>query len=343
MKMKKLAASVMVLAACGFAGSASADFVVIDTGVDMIPGVPNPPNDADNLTEPFAALGLFPDATSIYTGDDDGILTPGEVLNFTDTGVVDISALVPLGGDVPAMEGYGLSWNMTATYSVGGTAMFVGAAPIDTTLLAEGALFDPGEGFIPTFTSGVVDIVFNDTFGLFGLAGGTTQVLQLDLVPPVTGVAPGNILLSGILDYSWYAPAGAPVVGTADWLVQNLFSFENGPSFYDLAGVGGIDIDWRADFNADPNLIPYNIGGLGNVAGTGLTAPACQEGQPTPTPVPTEGGIAVTAEGGELCRRTNLNMTIEFAQVPVPGTLALMGLGLVGFGVGLMRRRRSVA
>lgn len=353
MKLKSL--TLACVAAGTLAGPLAANaftaqevFLNVLTNVDAILG-----GDADTFTNVFTELAVNPNAQSNYVEGvvpgplnvADGILTHGEILAFSDVGTALVSNMVPV--QPGANELFPLGWGLRIEYNVGGFAQVNldadgpgGNAPLaaldvnnPAALISGGsgktwaAQYGLSEGapigLLPQFTSGVIKVFLNDPSNFISDAlGGTNgqQLLQLNLQTPVEGVQFGNLTLSGVLDYSWYTP------GT-NQLVEEMFNFvSSGKTFYEAAD--NTVVDWRFDTNVDPNLVPFNDGGTGNIK-PGLPGGA--------------GPFTGTCQQGTLCRVTNLNSTVAF-QVPEPMGVALMGAGLLSLGVASRRKaKRSAA
>lgn len=161
------------------------------------------------------------------------------------------------------------------------------------------------DAIVPTFTNGTVNITVRDIN-----TNVSTQVLQLKLVSATSNGQ--NVVLKTVVDYSWYTD------GTSA-LVENFANFvtpiDGETNWYELwkasTAIDPIEIAFRTDFNIDPNLVPTTAGCANNPTGAASTT---------------------------LCRTTNLNLT-SVVTIPEPGSLALIGLGLLG----LAGTRRKVS
>lgn len=204
-------------------------------------------------TSDFTALGAtnLP-VTSTYTNDgsismgSEATDLVGKTLAFSDVGAGVIDTLDPLLGSVTTV-GYGDDWKLDFTYTVGGFATFVDSfiptPPNGSMDFDNDGEIDPDDAIVPTFTSGVFEIFYDDLSG-----ANDTKVLELSLVGfEVNGP---DVIFTAEVDWSWYG-GGTP-------FIEDFFTDAgSGDSFYDLStSVPPQVVRFRADFNVDPNFLP---------------------------------------------------------------------------------------
>jgi hypothetical protein len=269
-------------------------------------------NSGYGTTSAFNVLESNVNATSLYTS------LIGPVGSFDDligslTLVTDTSANGNVTGFLSDTTqlldandgGFGSNFSMLFSYNLSGYAAIIDGAfgSADGTMDANNnGRIDPSDAIIPYYQTGTISITYKDLTGTaLGSIGATQEVLRLNMTSvDIEGV---SVVLNADVDYSWYTDGSSS-------LVENMFHFVgNSDSWYQQWKTGTstdpITIHTYSDFNINPNYVPIST------CGTGVD---CQT----------------------FTRTTNLNITTS---VPEPGTMALMGLGLLGLG--LARRRKA--
>lgn len=241
-------------------------------------------SDGDAVTESLDALTAYVAAQSIYTDSNtNGMVDPGEAV--TDIGTGYITGSIP-GGFGTDAENLNSSWGLNLEYSATGTAIVSG--PI----------------IAANYTSGTVNVTYSD--GVLS----DLQVLALDITSSM--LVPGNFVISGLIDYSWYVPGGAN-----DALIEAMFNFVDPiagmTSFYDIWAANPMD-PIEISFRYDTNVDLFSV-------------------------VPTADDCVGDFGADALCRSAELDGSVRFS-VPEPASVALLGIGLLGLG-GMARKKSS--
>lgn len=142
--------------------------------------------------------------------------------------------------------------------------------------------------------------------------GGTIRVTYDDILND--GVNEGAVLFDLLVTGGGISLATVELTGlvdfsAADAIAQNMFFFDDGTNWYDLWLNGGdpmLTIAARFDTNIDPLAIASS-----------------------------------SDDAFDFERSSTLNGSVSYNRIPVPGTLAMLGLGLTGLGFARRRRRDS--
>jgi hypothetical protein len=298
--------------------------VIIDVGTDKN-------GDGDSVTAAFYELGYSgTNATSIYQA---GLAIGSTVI---DTNIASIlqaygvalgtnsyatagtvvfpsppapapftPATVNLNGSTPANAGR----NIDSLNPLAGPYDPADPVATDTEGLNEGGGFRLTYDYYLVGTLGAGGAVFNDGYfnvfydDLVTPAVDNTQVLRVNVTGSTLQTA--NLDIFGLVSFDW---DGDNVNDCTTAFCQNFWNFQTGsPSdWYSLAG-SGVELSMQLDTNVNP-------------------------------PFPTLASLGVTNGGQNWVRQTTLDGSIRFS-VPEPGTLALLGLGLMGLGFSARRKR----
>ena len=279
-KMKKLITAALVSLA--FAGTATADQIYINNGVDY--GGNNADTAAGDTTTGWkSSLDLTYVSNSTVTDVDgsgtisagDTILSTGGLVGGALLGNNAVGSLITaeFGGTGPSDNDYGSSWALSFRF---------------TDLMGT---FD-GTDF--SYTSGNIDWLLFDTTNGFG-----TEVHLFTTTVNSHYYASGNQVFSGEIGNFGTGTVNGVAVGD----IFNIAYGNSSMTFEEYAATMSQNVRFRIDQNTDqPNVTGSN------------------------------------AQAGEIYISGKHNGSLEFA-VPEPATIAILGLGLLGFAGA--RRRKS--
>lgn len=301
-------------------GSAQADPIYIDVGASsQTPGgggtTPGLGGDANTFSSVFNQLGLFADTTTTqYDTDGSGVLTIGD--KFSDDGTAAVTDLLPPIGDD---EGIGTLSELTVAWT--------GLTGVTTS-----ALVPSGPNFVQTIAydpdSTVFSFYFHGDAG--GGLGGPNSNFGANIgVADNTGFTDGekvlDILIKGGIGSNTFDGGGAFLTGSSELLgeityaLPNFWWFDNGDGVPGTAGdkefssLLGMMVPIKLTSHIDQNtdMVVLDSSGAGSPGPAGF--------------------------GNELFKvHSTHDGSINFA-IPEPGTLALLGLGLLFFPI--MRRK----
>lgn len=289
---------------------------------------PGKPAFGDGKTAAFYELGITGSlSTSIYTP---GLAVGSTVIDTNITSVLNSFGVVGTTTAPSVAEQYaplfGPADASTPDVQIRDTAIAPSEKDIDSLNPISGA-FGDNEGFNvaggwgltyntylvgtllaggAVFNSGYIDVFYDDFAN--GL-GADAQVLRINITG--SNLDPANLALYGTTSFDF--DGGAPSNDCTTVFCQNFWNFQTSvPSqWYALDGLG-LDITMTLDTNVDPPIPdPYELREFTDGRGQAYWV-----------------------------RQTNQDGSVRF-NVPEPGTIALLGIGLVGMGFRVGRRSRS--
>jgi len=219
------------------------------------------------------------------------------------------------------VDQYGISWNASSTYTdsnnngvvdVGETVVDSGSGGVDSLLLGGVPLTEISGGDTENYgTNWGLTFSYNDLTGTVAYTDGGSGILAsytsgtINVYYSDTLGATNVLALTIDISSSTGTIGNFLLYGDVTYAASNLFYFADNSEWSSLLGAP-VTIAARIDTNVDTNVVP-------SPCGTGF-----------------------------LCRNdVTLNGSVEFARVPEPGTVALLGMGLLGLG--LSRRRTKKA
>ena len=284
-----------------------------------------PPSASGNqsiCTSVFEEMGVYLQAVSLYTDvNGDSSISAGDSVIDYGSGYVD--GYDPFAVGTSTTRGLNNDYFLVAQFD----DLVQTVVQVDDSTGGNGnGKGEVGEtvGIAAAFLSGTIDLYYQEDAGGTYAGANKIQVAQLDVVPGGSATI-GNFVGLLEVNFDFVDPTNTTQVD----LVRNLFFFDRdgGESWYTLWETNqALPADQQTDLliqaRFDTNIDNLLVEAVSN---------------PLPSTANGVDGTGFIASDYDFMRQTTLDGSIQFS-IPEPGTLALIGAGMLGAGFAARRR-----